>query len=556
MPPKEVRTTGDKSSQRRKAKPAQQPQGRRHQEPSNLNSVFRPPGIAPGHDSSASSTRAKPAFSAQPVVRDTSGTPSPVITSGTSPQTVSDLIEQPRGDQKSTVPVSPVLPSSTGTSFEATIPAVSSVGDTVPILASSQPGPVSASTFTSFEEETIKSVPLQGGSGASDSLIEAQSKAGEDSKIPEDEPKEEYASTPEIFNISEAPQVKTGDMSHLQSISALQTNCYLTGLAETIYKYEIVCDPLSALTRKEKRWIEKAFLDELHITPKMGSVAFIDGHTFLTPTVYQGLEKHMFEGTINRRLEKPDDSFRPIYLGRDGAARDTIRAWSSLTKGGCFSNELLHEHIPYQNGGTKIGSQLIKVRAHVEVELLDSEALLVLLNKSSIPPGLLHHAGAPLSCLPADKNTQRTSEPTSAIGTSLAVHGSKVFDFSLPGDPLRHGLESRSGALYGLQTTDKGLLRTILPCYRVFYSPVKVSDFLEEHLPWFVFTSPKAVEVLRTLLRGLKVQIKRSQGQARIATISGIAKTNPAETHFALSTVHSDRVTNVADYFTKGKSSH
>jgi hypothetical protein len=74
-------------------------------------------------------------------------------------------------------------------------------------------------------------------------------------------------------------------------------------------------------------------------TPE-GERSVPDNHTFLTSKLYQGLEKCMFVGTINRRLEKPDGSFRPVYLGKEtGIAGQVTKAWSSFTKGFFFGDE-------------------------------------------------------------------------------------------------------------------------------------------------------------------------------------------------------------------------
>lgn len=390
--------------------------------------------------------------------------------------------------------------------------------------------------------------------------MEPQLKAREELGVPgNDEVNEARDSIPQTFTTFDKPQVQTSegfpitDMSHEQFTLPLQSNCYRVDFAETIYRYEVICEPLNFLAKKEKRLLEKAFLQEFRIEPQKGSVAFLDNHTFLTSKLYQGLEKCMFVGTINRRLEKPDGSFRPVYLGKEtGIAGQVTKAWSSFTKGFFFGDEFSRKDTPHRNGEPKIGSQIMMVRAFVVVKELDPEALSGLLSKSSNLSEVAQYTEA-LSCLSPGNNTEKNTMPTAPISSSLVVHGSKVFDFTWPGDSLGYGLESRSGANHEIRTTHKQLLRAILPCHRVFYSPIKASSFIAEHLPDFVFTSAKAIDMLRTLLRGLKVQIQRSQGQTRIATISGIAKTHPAETFFDLSNAEGHRITSVADYFTKGK---
>jgi len=149
----------------------------------------------------------------------------------------------------------------------------------------------------------------------------------------------------------------------------------------------------------------------------------------------------------------------------------------------------------------------------------------------------------------ADKNTPNLSD-----SPPLVVHGSKVYDFTAAGDYLGYGLELRSGANNAIWTTPQKLLRAVLPCHRVFYSPITVSRFIEEHLPGSIFTSTGVIATIQALLRGLKVRIQRSDREARIATISGIANTTPAETFFDLRNADGCRVISVLEYFIKSLS--
>lgn len=342
-------------------------------------------------------------------------------------------------------------------------------------------------------------------------------------------------------------------MSEASAVSPLQSNCYRMNFVETIYKYEIVCEPFNVLAKRERRLVEKAFLQELCIEHQRGSIAFIDGHTFLTSKLYQGLENYTFVGTINRRLEKPDQSFRPIFLKQDNEeAGKVTKVWSCFLKGTCLDDGLLRKSMSYRNEDAYIGSQLIAVRAFAEVEEFDPAALRTLLSKVGSQSEIARFTKA-LGCLISGNDSGRVVS-TGSNSPSLVVHGSKVYDFTLPGDYLGYGLELRSGANNGIHTTPQKLLRVVLPCHRIFYSPTTVSEFIEEHLPGLVLTSTEAIATLKALLRGLKVRIQCADNESRIATISGVAKTNPAETFFDLRYPDGHRVISVFKYFTRGLS--
>ena len=201
---------------------------------------------------------------------------------------------------------------------------------------------------------------------------------------------------------------------------------------------------------------------------------------------------------------------------------------------------------------TIIGSQLITVRAAAQVEEFDPASLHGLLSKGGSQSEVARFTQT-LGCLmPGCKSNEVTQDlPQSP---SLVVHGSKVFDFTGPGAYLGYGLEIRSGANNEVRATSQNLLRAVVPCHRTFYSPIAVSEFIVKHLPGTTFTSNEAIATLRALLRGLRVRIQRADKEPRIATISGIATTIPAETFFNMRSAHGHRDISVFEYFTKGLS--
>ncbi|KAI9874207.1 MAG: hypothetical protein M1830_010079, partial [Pleopsidium flavum] len=554
MPPKEVRTTGDKSSDKRKAKAGQQPPPL-----SDLTPPFRPAGTAAGSKFGVGSARGNPSLSAQSVTSDTERTPSSAVTSAATSKIIPDSVVQSQSSQESRLPVSAALTPSTLTP-EAPDKSISSTEATEDTSAASRPSSASACTTPHSSTGKTKSAPLSSISETSISLSGFQSKANKGLGAPKnDEFNDARSSLAQTLGSFDKPRVQASeaspiiDMSHKQFTLPLQSNCYSVDFPETLYRYEIICEPLNVLAKKEKRLLEKAFLQEFCIEPHKGSVAFLDGHTFLTSKLYQGLENCVLVGTINRRLEKPDGPFKPIYLEREsGEGGQVIKAWSSFTKGFCFGDEFSRKDTLYRNEDPKIGSQIMMVRASAAVKELDPEALLELLSKPSNPSAVAQYTEA-LSCLSISNNPERITLLNALNSPSLVVHGNKVFDFTWPEDSLGYGLESRTGVNHDIRTTHKDLIRAILPCHRVFYSPIKVSNFIAEHLPGLAFTSSKAIDLLRTLLRGLRVQVQRSQRKTRFATISGIAETRPSETFFELMSAGGHRTTNVADYFTKDK---
>lgn len=249
---------------------------------------------------------------------------------------------------------------------------------------------------------------------------------------------------------------------------------------------------------------------------------------------------------------KPDPSFRPIFLKQDdGEARNVTKVWSALVKGTCGHDALLRKSMSSRNEGAILGSQLIAVRAVAEVEEFDPAALRSL-SKAEDQLEIARFTKA-LGSLISRSNADRTT-PILFDSPSLVVHGSKVYDFTAPGDYLGYGLELRSGANNAIRTTPQELLRAVLPCHRVFCCPITVSRFIEEHLPGSIFTSTGVIVTIQALLRGLKVRIQRSDREPRIVTISGIAETTPAETFFDLRNADGSRVISVLEYFTKSQS--
>lgn len=386
---------------------------------------------------------------------------------------------------------------------------------------------------------SIQSQPLEDLGALQGGVIDCGRASNQETDIEVNKPHAVDSERLPVISMSEAP-----------AVLPLWSNCYRLEFGETIYKYEIVCEPSNILAKREKRLVEKAFLEELHIVNQKGSIAFIDGHTFLTSKQYHGLENYTFVGTINRRLEKPDQSFRPIFLKRDrGEAEKVTKMWSSFVKGTCLDDVLLRKSMSPGNEEANIGSQLIAVSAIAEVEEFDPATLCSLLSKAGSQSQIARFTEA-LGCL-ISRETAGGGIPTLSNPPSLVVHGSRVFDFTWPGHYLGYGLELRSGANNEIRATPEKLLRAVIPCYRIFYCPITVSKFIDEHLPGSVFTSTGAIVTIRALLRGLKVRIQRSNGEARIATVSGIARTTPAETFFDLRNVDGCRVTSVFEYFTK-----
>ena len=330
----------------------------------------------------------------------------------------------------------------------------------------------------------------------------------------------------------------------------LRSNCYGLEFAETVYKYEIGCEASNILAKGERRLVEKAFLQELSIEHQKGSIAFINGHTFLTSKLYHGLENYPFVGTINRRLEKPDLSFKPVFLKRgSGEAGKVTKVWSSFVKGTCLDDVWSRKSMPFRSEEAHFGSQLIAVRAFVEVQEFDPATIHSFLGEVGDQPEIARLIQA-LGCL-ISRGSANKNKPTSSNFPSLVLHGSKVYDFTLPGNYLGYGLELRTGANSSIRTTHQKILRAVLPCHRLFYRSITVSGFFEEHLPGSCFTSNEVIATVQVLLRGLRVRLQRSDGESRIATISGIAKTTPAETFFDLQSANGCRTISVFEYFVK-----
>lgn len=561
MPPKEARQPLKRSPQKPKGGSSQQLHEQPHQAHQLPTHSTRSPCLSPIEVAHAltrgTSLTAKSLYSGQRKGTDTTDTALSLAPPSTQPKSNSFSTGKAQKGQGPRTSASTTHSPTLSYSAKVTRKPVPRATNALAGPAATLSSPALVAVETSSSTERIKSIPFGHKSTAPDladnirspSLkdLEALQKGAVDghrgSNLEEDNELDKYQAL-------DSERLSPSSMAEASVFLPLQSNCYPIQFEGIIYKYGIVCEPANVLAKRERLLVEKAFLQELCIGHQKGSITFIDGHTFLTSKLYYGLENYVFVGAINRRLDKPDTTFRPIFLKDDnGEASKVTKMWSAFVKGTCLDKGL--PHMPSENEQAKLGSQLIAVRAFVEVEEFHPATLRSLLSEVGCQSEIAKFTEA-LGCL-IFKGNAGGGTPSLCNSPSLVVHGNKVFDFSLPGDYLGYGLELRSGASNAIRRTPEKLLRAVLPCHRIFYRPITVSNFIEEHLPASIFTSTEVIATVQALLRGLRVRIQRTGREPRIATISGVTTTTPVETSFDLRSADGCRVVSVLEYFNRNK---
>lgn len=325
-----------------------------------------------------------------------------------------------------------------------------------------------------------------------------------------------------------------------QLYSTVQTNVLPPISDGVVYLCKISCRP-AAMPGQEKRMLIKEFLQYLNITPCLGRVVFLNGHTFLTKDLHPKLAHGLFLGSFWHRRSKFDEKSK--LISNDSEMQPSV--WSNLygrlTQRSQAVSRSAVKHV-YDN------LEILEASASCTVEKFDFSDLCSPRKHQGTTRDLkkyisdfnnLYSPGLPSTALDAPEQEQ------------IVVHGNKTFDFRRAGYSLGFGLEVRNGALLVVRATEKGLVRVVTPCQKVFFAPMKASSFMTAHWPNCALDPIKASADFNSVFRGLRVLVRQANGVERRATVSEVSFTCPSDTVFDVFEGGVQSRTTVEEYFSR-----
>ena len=355
--------------------------------------------------------------------------------------------------------------------------------------------------------------------------------------------------TEQIGNEPIFRKIPPGPDRCVEQSTTLGTNLYSLSSDVKFWKYSLKITNANVLTKQERRWVERAFLKENKIDLLGEDLAAIDGHTFIAARKYEFLQDQCYTSNVVRRTERQDASFKQVFLGIDQSVGGrVVKAWSCLIPSLGRDDYLRVQQQAYGQSPAE----------EARLRISDCATLPILVTCDVLPvsfdplPSLSNEfalLARTLMNIPVAKNTASTVQKGSKEAIPHVIHGNKIFDFSGAGEQLGHGLEYRHGMAKSISIANDSVAQVLQPCERVFFSPMKVSDFVASCLPRLPGSDewPSSEKILR----GLRIKVDQGFERFRIATISGIGSTPPAHTSFKLVRgEHAEEIT-VEAYFTR-----
>ncbi|KAI9789213.1 MAG: Protein argonaute 10 [Candelina submexicana] len=316
---------------------------------------------------------------------------------------------------------------------------------------------------------------------------------------------------------------------------SLQTNCQLINVDGSIWRYVIKCKG-HFLAKTEEKLLVQAFKDYFKLEWMRGQLAFINGSTFLSSTEQGSLDKQTFVATLVRRPQRLDNSFHKVFAKVEDDT--TIKWWSSVV-GGTIRELPKDSYLTLPTETASKGtcqSQTVYVSA--QAQKLDSKSILEAGQSAS--SSQYTNALASLFMPPPTPRTKLSEDST-------FVHGNKWYPS--PGVPVGYGLSFRRGTATEVRPTDSGFVRATIPCFRLFHSGIRVSEFMGTHYPNLVNDSRNYSLSLAKILRGLMIRIIEKDAKTRFATITGVSANKLADTTFSRGEDESS--ISVVDHFAK-----
>ncbi|KAI9706451.1 MAG: Protein argonaute 10 [Candelina mexicana] len=315
----------------------------------------------------------------------------------------------------------------------------------------------------------------------------------------------------------------------------LQTNCQLINVDGSIWRYVIKCKS-DSLAKTEERLLVQAFKNYFKLEWMRGQLAFINGSTFLSSTEQGSLDKQTFVATLVRRPQRLDNSFHKVFAKVENDT--TIKWWSSVVGGTIreFPKDSYLALPTEKNSKGTCQSQTVYVSA--QPQKLDFKSILEAGQSASGPQ--YTNALAGLFMPPPTPRTRLSDDST-------FVHGNKWYP--TPGVPIGYGLSFRRGTATEVRPADSGFVRAALPCFRLFHSGIRVSEFMETHYPNLVNDTGDSSLSLAKILRGLMIRINEKDAKTRFATITGVSANKLADTTFSRGEDESS--VSVVDHFAK-----
>lgn len=327
----------------------------------------------------------------------------------------------------------------------------------------------------------------------------------------------------------------------------LLTNVLSPMLHGVVYLCRISCKP-AWLAKQEKRMLIKEYLQAFNIAPCLGHLVFLNGHTFLT-TDQPRLSRHALVGSFSRRTSKIDEKSKPTSYDSELQPR----FWSSL----CHGRPTDRPHaVPVPTVRERNDTtEPFEASARCTVETF---------NFSSLYNPKKHQGTRDLKRYISDFNNQYSPglpniAPDAPREEQIVIHGNRTFDFGQAGYSLGFGLEARNGALLSVRINEKGLIRMVTPCQRIFFASMKASSFMTAHWPDYALDPTKASANFDSVLRGLRVAVQQANGVQRHATVSEVSLTCPSDTVFEIVDRGVQSRITVEEYFSRraySKTSH
>lgn len=332
------------------------------------------------------------------------------------------------------------------------------------------------------------------------------------------------------------PVLKLSD-SLEQLNPSVQTNVLPPISNGMVYLCRISCKP-AAMPAQEKRMLIREYLQCLNIIPCLGRVVFLNGYTFMTKDLDPRLNRYTFHGSFCHRRSRFDEKSKLI----SNSPEMLSRIWSNLDQ--CKLIERSRGMSKLAVKDTYDNLKGFEASASCTVETFNFSDLCSPrrprdLKKHIADLNNLYSPGLP------------TMSPDAPEEEQIVVHGNRTFDFRQAGHSLGFGLEARDGALLIVRATEKGLVRVVTPCQRIFFAPIKVSSFMTAHLPDFALDPIKAAEDFDSIFRGLHVVVKQANGFERRAIVSEVSRTCPGDTVFEVFERGVQTRTTVQEYFSR-----
>lgn len=321
--------------------------------------------------------------------------------------------------------------------------------------------------------------------------------------------------------------------------STVQTNVLPPLSSGVVYLCKISCKP-AAMPAQQKRMLIKEFLHHLNVTPCLGQLFFLNGCTFLTKDscLRTPLIKNLLLGSFSRRTSRVDEKSKLIRNGSESF-------WSNLYHGRLNQKPHVLSKVPVSD--TYDNSEPFEASASCTVETIDF---------SNFCGPKRHQGTRDLKKYVSDFNNLYFPGPPNIVPDApereqIIVHGNKTFDFRQAGYSLGFGLEVRNGALLIVRATEKGLVRVVSPCQRVFFAPMKASSFMTAHWSDYALDPIKASADFDSVLRGLCVVVQQANGVKRRAIVSEVLRTCPSDTVFEVVDRGVQSRTTVEEYFSR-----